>query len=88
MTSVIVDDQIYRYICPHCNLWIEVKDLNCCIFRHGAYIGTYEPINPHASQQEVQSLKDAGKIVGCGGPHKLEMSPSGEWTVRICSWDS
>jgi hypothetical protein len=39
-------------ICPHCSTRIEIhpNDLNCGIFRHGAFIDTLEPIDPHTPQ--------------------------------------
>ena len=87
--NVILENGVYRYICPHCELLTEVheKELNCCIFRHGVYQQTYKPINPHASQQEVQRLKLDNAIIGCGGPHQLKLI-DGQWTVHPCPWSS
>jgi len=82
---------VYRYMCPHCSLLLEVQqnDLNCCIFRHGVIKGQ-GPVNPHASQQEIQRLKQTGKLIGCGGPHRLICvdGTTAKWIVQICSWDS
>ena len=38
--------------CPHCNITIEVLELNCQIFRCGIYKNTLEQINPHMSINE------------------------------------
>lgn len=87
-SNVVVDKDIFRYVCPHCRLWTEVfqKDLNCKIFRHAVYKKDFKPINPHASEAEVSTIKD--KIIGCGGPHQLFQSQDGEWKVKISSWSS
>ena len=65
--------EIITFQCPHCNVYImvEKKNINCSIFRHGNYIHNYEPINPHASEQECNQLFTSGKIYGCGKPFKL-----------------
>lgn len=90
MNTVHVDGDFMHYLCPHCGLWTQVAkaDLNCKIFRHGVRIDTGQPINPHASQEEVQSLIQAHGIYGCGGPHQLNQDASGTWMVQACSWSS
>jgi hypothetical protein len=85
MSDIFVDKDIFRYKCPHCDLWTEVpeKDLNCKIFRHGVYKSNFHPINPHASQEEIARIKDT--ILGCGGPHQIYCE-DGKWKVKPCSW--
>jgi hypothetical protein len=36
--------------CPHCNEYIIIQELNCCIFRHGIFKETGQQINPHSNK--------------------------------------
>lgn len=55
--------------CPHCKDEIIVmrEEINCGIFRHGVHKGTYEQLNPHATQEEC----DTSDIYGCGKPFRI-----------------
>jgi hypothetical protein len=66
-------DEIFTFNCPKCNIQIEVliKELNCRIFRCGAYKETLEPINPHASLEECNNLLKNDLIYGCTQPFKI-----------------
>jgi hypothetical protein len=85
--DVHVDGNLFHYQCPHCELWIQVRreDLNCKIFRHGVFIDSGKPIDPHASKGDVES--QSHNILGCGGPHMI-YNDTGKWYVRACSWSS
>ena len=61
-------------ICPHCNDFVVIKELNCCIFRHGIYKNSCEQINPHANKIECDYLKKNDFIYGCGKPFKIIIS--------------
>jgi CDP-diacylglycerol--glycerol-3-phosphate 3-phosphatidyltransferase len=37
--------------CPHCEDFILIEELNCCIFRHGVLIKTGLQIDPHAPKE-------------------------------------
>ena len=43
-------------ICPHCNEYIEIIELNCMIFRHGIIKSNNTQINPHAPEEECNYL--------------------------------
>lgn len=58
-------------ICPHCKDYIIIKELNCCIFRHGIYKSSGEQMNPHANKNECDYLKEKDLIFGCGKPFKI-----------------
>ena len=62
--------QTLIFSCPQCGdlIIVDQKDLNCCIFRHAVDKKTFQPINPHASERECQSLVDTQQIYGCGKP--------------------
>ena len=57
--------------CPHCNDWIIIEALNCCIFRHGIYKSSLSQINPHLPKEECDELKEKELIYGCGKPFKI-----------------
>ena len=70
--------------CPHCSqfIYIESKDLNCKIFRHGVFKHNNEQINPHLNKQECDRLKTENLIHGCGKPFKL----TDNLNVEICDY--
>jgi hypothetical protein len=55
-------------LCPHCNCYVEILELNCKIFRHGIYKKNYQQINPHTSKIECDKLLLNNEIYGCGKP--------------------
>ena len=59
--------------CPHCNslIYIEKKDFNCHIFRHGVYKDTLKQIDPHLDKDSCDTLKKDNLIYGCGKPFKI-----------------
>ena len=65
--------------CPHCHAEIEVQplELNCAIFRHGAYKDTLEPIDPHTPKDICDTLVKYEAIYGCGKPFQIIRDPSG-----------
>ena len=44
-------------ICPHCNKYIEIIEINCGIFRHGTYKSNNEQIDPHLKKEECDNLR-------------------------------
>lgn len=54
--------------CPHCEMFIEVLELNCKIFRCGIYKDTYLQIPPHLPKEECDRLFCENLIYGCGRP--------------------
>jgi len=59
------------FVCPHCNIMIEVIEINCAIFRCGIYKNTGKQIEPHLSKYLCDTLKENDKIWGCGKPFQL-----------------
>jgi len=72
-------------ICPHCNEFVIINELNCCIFRHGILKNTGEQMNPHASKQECDDLKKNNLIFGCGKPFQIVFH-SEKLVVEICDY--
>lgn len=58
-------------ICPNCNEYVLIQELNCGIFRHGILKDTYEQISSHASKEECNYLKNNDLIFGCGRPFRI-----------------
>ena len=59
--------------CPHCHIWIEILEINCNIFRCGVYKSNLNKhINPHASKNECDTLKEKDLIYGCGKPFTIK----------------
>lgn len=55
--------------CPHCNISIQIEQVNCAIFRCGIYKSNYQQLNPHMSKEEYEKIKD--EIYGCGQPFQF-----------------
>lgn len=77
-------------ICPHCgqHVTVNTKEINCAIFRHGAFIKSMKQIDPHASKSVCDNLVAKGLIYGCGKPFKLvktEEKPD-EWVAEECDY--
>ena len=59
--------------CPHCEEFILIDELNCCIFRHGTFINETHgnQIDPHASKELCDYYISNKLIYGCGKPFKI-----------------
>jgi len=57
--------------CPHCNEFVMIEELNCCIFRHAIYKTTFQQVNPHASKEECERLVQEESVYGCCKPFKI-----------------
>ena len=57
--------------CPTCNIYIEILELNCKIFRCGMYKNSFTQIPPHLEKSECEQLVLYDLIYGCGHPFKI-----------------
>ena len=57
--------------CPHCEDFILIEELNCCIFRHGVLIKTGLQIDPHAPKELCDFYINTNQIYGCGKPYQI-----------------
>ena len=73
--------------CPHCNnmVYIEKKDFNCHIFRHGIYKNTLRQIDPHLDKENCDRLKRENLIYGCGKPFKI-INKANIYMAVICDY--
>ena len=72
-------------ICPNCNEPIIIEQINCGIFRHGAYKSTGEQIDPHSPKPVCDELKQNDLIYGCGKPFQIILQ-DGKMIVQICDY--
>ena len=71
--------------CPHCNDFIVIQELNCCIFRHGIFKETGQQINPHANKYLCDYYIYNNLIYGCGKPFKIIVNGE-KLIVEICDY--
>ena len=64
-------DKNFAIICPHCNTWVLIEEINCAIFRHGVDKNTGFQIPPHLDKNTCEKLFEKGVIFGCGKPFKV-----------------
>ncbi len=64
-------DKNFAIICPHCNTWVLIEEINCAIFRHGVDKNTGLQIPPHLDKNTCVKLFEKGVIFGCGKPFKV-----------------
>lgn len=75
-------------VCPHCKDFIEIKDINCGIFRHGVLKSTGCQIDPHSSKMVCDNFIKDDLIFGCGKPFsiKVESERNNEFVVNKCEY--
>lgn len=85
--SVIEENNIYRFNCPHCDRSIEVlkNQVNCRIFRCGILKSNFKQIGPHTKKVECDRLKENDLIFGCGKPFKF-VTNNGTNSIEICGY--
>ena len=75
--------------CPHCTEWVVVRqvDLNCRIFRHGAYRHNLQPMNPHATKEQCNDLASRALVYGCAKPFQVLDGPlPGQYVTAVCDY--
>jgi len=72
-------------ICPNCNEFIIIEEINCGIFRDGVIKQTGIQMDPHLSKIICEELKDKNLIYGCGKPFKIIMDMNK--CIKICECD-
>lgn len=73
--------------CPHCEKQILImqKEINCAIFRHGAFKKDKKQVNPHTKKEECDRLVRENLIYGCGKPFKL-VKEKEEYKAIVCDY--
>lgn len=88
MTELANEDSSDYYIraCPHCGQFVQLfkAELACCIFRHGVFIGTNEPLPPHASSDLIATWASPTPLFyGCGRPFRFDPITK---TLEVCDY--
>ena len=80
MTEIYVD-------CPHClqSILIMSNEINCAIFRHGAYKANLQQMNPHENKEICDDLFDKKLIYGCGKPFRL-IKRDDKYVADVCEY--
>jgi hypothetical protein len=73
MNKITIENDFYFFKCPHCEqeVVVEVKELNCCIFRHAVYKHNYQQVDPHLRKDECERLVKEDKVYGCCKPFEI-----------------
>ena len=81
-------EDFHLFTCPHCQgtIIVQRNELNCRIFRHGAYINNGTPIPPHAPKEECDRLVEQYLIVGCGKPFQVVQQEDGSELAVVCDY--
>mgnify|MGYP001617400764 CR=1 FL=1 len=95
MVELDEKSRMYTFTCPHCHMWTEVPidQVNCHIFRHGFFFQLLpnnnlillQQMDPHASKEVCDTLKNQNKIIGCGRPFKFVRGDN-NYRVEICDY--
>lgn len=75
------------FYCPHCAepFLVYHVEINCSIFRHGAFRHNDQQISPHASKEECDRLFSEGLIYGCGKPFRI-IKRDDDYIVEVCDY--
>jgi hypothetical protein len=75
----------FEVICPHCQLYVIIEQINCGIFRHGVLKSNNEQINPHLDKQSCDDLVEKNLIYGCGKPFRI-VKQGDTFIIEICDY--
>lgn len=73
-------------ICPHCQNYVIIQELNCCIFRHGTFKHNGNQIDPHTPKALCDQYIETNAIYGCGKPFKILIDTSGNYNAVVCDY--
>ena len=73
-------------ICPHCQIPVEIEQLNCRIFRHGTLKHNGQQINPHETKEVCDYFVDNNMIYGCGKPFQIIENEKKEFVAIVCGY--
>ena len=76
--------------CPHCEDFVLIEKLNCCIFRHGILKYNGKQMDPHATKTQCDLLIKNNEIYGCGKPFRIVVAENDKkeeiFIVEICDY--
>jgi len=77
--------EIILVTCPHCQLLVEIEEVNCAIFRHGIFKKNNKQISPHASKADCDMYINNNLIIGCGKPFKISRD-NNAYQANVCDY--
>lgn len=90
--SVVVrpEDGLLIFPCPHCAelVVVNVREVNCCIFRHAALKDDVsKQIDPHTPKEECDRLVREDLVYGCAKPFQLVKQQTDDgFVVQECGY--
>jgi hypothetical protein len=74
--------------CPHCNhiVTINIKEINCGIFRHAVFKKDMKPINPHETEANCYILIRDDLVFGCTKPFKVIKLSDDKYITESCDY--
>jgi len=73
--------------CPHCKdfVYINHKEVNCGIFRHGVFKNNNQQMDPHSPKSLCDDVKEKDLIWGCGKPFRVYVKDN-KHHIEICDY--
>lgn len=73
--------------CPHCKefVYINQREINCGIFRHGVFKHNNQQMGPHSTKEECDDVKNKDLIWGCGKPFRVYITGN-KYYIEICEY--
>ena len=81
--NILVDVVI---VCPHCDSFVNIEQINCAIFRHGSFKSNGLQIPPHSSKADCDAFISKGEIYGCGKPFIVKVDANGTLVAEACDY--
>lgn len=75
----------FEILCPHCECYVTILEINCAIFRHAILKSNYQQISPHLSKKECDKLIENNSIYGCGKPFRI-IKNNDKFEAEICDY--
>jgi hypothetical protein len=91
MSELIDKEDLHLILkCPHCEDYVLIEKLNCCIFRHGILKYNGKQMDPHANKIQCDLLIKNKEIFGCGKPFKIIITKNNlnveTYSTEICDY--
>jgi len=85
--EVILNEDFYFFICPHCkgDIVVEKNELNCRIFRHAIYKNNYNQVDPHLPYNKCKELLENDQVIGCCKPFRIVLK-NNKLFAEVCDY--
>lgn len=86
MVKVYRHNDCLLFRCPHCTRFIEIeiKEINCGIFRHGVF-KDFQQISPHEIKSNCDDYFKNNLIYGCGKPFQVKLQEN-KYLISPCDY--